>query len=124
MKAWTGPGADGSQGYTAEEGMKAVIGGEGVDRMNRGEGRMSPQEMRKYIESAPGGRAENYSDAARQYALKLLRYIDKHDKFPKDPFALSKGMGLSGFQAGWARNAVCYARSEPTSPNPAIIKLR
>lgn len=33
-------------------------------------------------------------------------------------------LGLTGFMWGWAYNAARCARSEPSQPNPAIVKIR
>ena len=34
-----------------------------------------------------------------------------------------RGLGLSGFQAGWAANTVRYIKGEPHGPNPAIVEV-
>ena len=34
-----------------------------------------------------------------------------------------RDLGLSGFQAGWAANAVRYVKGQPTGGNPAVVEM-
>lgn len=127
----TGPGPDGARGYTAEQGLKAVLGGENIDKMNKREGAMTSEEMRKYIMAAPDMKNVSYSDEARRYAKAILIWAEKnpekfqmelHEKYPR--FEEIKGdYDLTGFMQGWAVNAVIYVLGENTHPNPAIVTI-
>lgn len=124
---------DGSWGYTAEEGLKAVLGGVNIDEMNRKEGAMSPEEMRRYIESAPSTKNISYSDESRRFAKRLLKAADEDSdsylRFSEVDGDL-KFLGidadeydLTGFMYGWAINAVRYTLSAKPVANPAIITI-
>ena len=122
---------DGSWGYTAEEGLKAVLGAENTDKINRREGAMSPKGMRNYIENAPQEMNVSYSDESRRFAKALLKMADEnpevflklssegHD-FYND---IQGDYDLTGFMYGWAVNAVRYVLSAKPVENPAIVKM-
>jgi len=123
---------DASWGYTAEEGLKAVVGGENIDKINRGEGAMSPEEMRKYIESAPIQKNVSYSDEARRFAKAVLAIADKdRDAFLQNSSDRTHNFtgdtnddyDLTGFMYGWAINAIRYVLTEPPVANPAIVQI-
>lgn len=123
--------SDGSWGYTAEQGLKAVLGGVDVDKMNRREGAMTPAQMRAYIKAAPKEKNVSYSDEARRFAKVVL---ERADKDPEEFLRLSdkgydffkdtdKDCDLTGFMYGWAVNAVRYVLSSQPVPNPAVVTL-
>lgn len=123
---------DGSWGYTAEDGLKAVLGGENIDKINKKEGAMSPEGMRKYIENAPKGKNVSYSDEARRFAKAVLELADKNpevflERSTKDIHDFYKEIDgdydLTGFTYGWAVNAVRYVLSAKPVANPAIITI-
>lgn len=123
---------DASWGYTAEEGLKAVMGGgELLDKINKGEGAMSPQEMRAYIEAAPDKRNVSYSDESRRFAKAVLKIADKGPDeflgktaraydFCKD---IDGDYDLTGFMYGWAVNAIRYCLNVGPTRNPAIVEI-
>ena len=128
--------SDGSWGYTAEQGLKAVLGEDNIEKMNRREEAMSPAEMKAYIESAPTEKNLSYSDESRRFAKALLELADK-DKanFLKDCaegvdfYQLLKLEGeldydLTGFMYGWVVNAVRYVIGEKAQRNPALLEIR
>jgi hypothetical protein len=123
QKKWKGPGPDGANGYTADQGLRAVVGGEGIDEMNQGKGRMSPAEMRDYIQGAPTRRNVSYGDEARRFAKHLLSLPPKtfDGVCQKGGNFDTAGFDLTGFMYGWAVNAVRYVYSEPPAPNPAVM---
>lgn len=121
---------DASWGYSAKEGLEAVLGGKNIDKIKRQEGAMSPEEMRKYIMEAPEKKNISYSDESRRFAKAILIEADKaKEKFlsSSHDFAdevLHKGdYDLSGFMFGWAANAVRYVLGEHPINNPAIIEI-
>lgn len=127
---------DASWGYKAEEGLKAVLGGENLDRINKGEGAMSPQEMETYILSAPQERNLSYSDESRRFAKAVLEKIELDNSSREDFLSNPKGFAdqvfkdsassyfdLTGFMFGWAVNAVLYTLKEKPIRNPAIMGL-
>ena len=132
---WKGPGPDGARGYTPSRGLRTVLGGENIDMMNKGEGAMSPDEMRTYIMNAPPVRLgitkwtdDDYDNAARRHAKEILIWAEQNrDQFLK--YGLPRDFpvfeeGLTGFQGGWAINAVRYAmESDSSIHNPAIVTI-
>lgn len=121
---------DASWGYTAEEGLKAVLGGENIDKINRREGAMTPGEMRRYIESAPDTKDVSYSDESRRFARLVLTEADKNpDLFLSNSRKFSDKLfeggdyNLTGFMFGWAVNAVRYVLGTNPIQNPAVISL-
>ena len=130
MVEFKGPGPDGSAGYTAEQGLKAVLGGENIDVMNRREGAMSPDKMRAYIEAAPHEKNVSYDDESRRFAKAVLFRADedkssylKDSKKIADEVSKSGDYDLTGFMFGWATNAVRYVLSGNPEENPAIITI-
>jgi len=121
---------DGSWGYDAETCLRAVLGGDGVDRINKREGAMSPDEMRSYLMDAPKEKNVTYGDEARRFAKAVLVRADEDaDTYMAD----SKGVAemvdnegdydLTGFMFGWAMNAVRYILGGKPNPNPAIVTI-
>jgi hypothetical protein len=130
MVKFAGPGLDGSRGYTAEQGLEAILVGKNIDSMNRGEGAMTPKEMRTYIVGAPKEKNVSYSDEARRFAKALLIRADKDiTGFLKSSYAVaeevskSEDYDLTGFMYGWALNAVRYIYAEYSILNPAIMTI-
>ena len=127
-------------GATAEQGMKAVIGGERPEKV------MDPVEFEVYIMSQGG--PGDYSGTAA-YAAKLIllhlrghpedaripvedEYDPKNNYKPKGIRNLSsvmfaypefKQLDLTGFMWGWAVNAARRCCELPSVPNPAIITI-
>lgn len=125
-----GPGPDGARGYIAEQGLRAVIGGENVNKMNRGEERLTPEQMRAYLMEAPTEKDVSYGDEARRFAKALLLEAERDmASFREDSMEFSlkvdrKGdYDLTGFMAGWAINSVRYVIGAPPVPNPALFTL-
>ena len=122
---------DASWGYTAEEGLKAVLGDKVLmEKINKKEGAMTPLKMRIYIEAAPSMKNVSYSDEARRFAKALLEIADcnpdvfsKESKFIADQVMVKSDYDLTGFMWGWAVNAVRYVLGEKPIRNPAIISL-
>jgi len=118
-------------GSSAEQGLRAVLGGENIDEVNSKEGAMPPKEMRAYIMNAPDEMNVSYSDEARRFAKALLKIADAdstaflklsrqgHDFYPD----VKGKYDLTGFMYGWAVNAVRYILSAKPVANPAIITL-
>ena len=123
---------DGSWGYTAGEGLKAVLGRENIDKMNRREGAMTPEQMREYILNAPEEKNVSYSDEARRFAKEVLLeadkdkedFLDNSAEFANKVLRKSKeNYDLTGFMFGWAFNAVRYILGSPPDRNPAIMTI-
>lgn len=122
-----------------EDGMMGALG----DRTKKKS--MSPSEMRAYIESVPDGIAQSYDDAGRVVAQAMLRFVAAHLPDPRalqfmgamefgdlwkatDPRGYREALeeraqGATGFQFGWAYNAVRYVAELPPVGNPAIIEV-
>ncbi len=122
---------DASWGYTAEQGLEAVLGGRDIDKINRHEGAMTPEEMRTYILSAPEEKNVSYSDEARRFAKAVLIEADKEPQlFLKnsslfaDKISTQGSYDLTGFMFGWAYNAVRYILGNKPTSSPAIISIR
>jgi hypothetical protein len=134
-KEWAGPGPDGGRGYTAEKGLKAVLGGEGIKEMNEGKDAMTPEKMREYIMAAPKKKNVSYGDESRRFAKALLLKADKSkESFLKmkrediDGFVAKEmkegDYDLTGFMFGWAVNSVRYVlEAESSMLNPAIVTM-
>ena len=122
---------DASWGYTAQQGLDAVLGGKDVDKINKHEGAMCPQEMREYIMQAPARKNVSYEDESRRFAKGVLAETDKNpEEFLKDSKKFadkvcdSGDYDLTGFMFGWAVNAVRYVLGEKPIRNPAIVVMR
>ena len=125
--------SDASWGYTAEQGLKAVLGGGDIDKINCAEGAMSPSEMKDYIRQAPREKDVSYSDEARRFAKVILetvetdeearqRFLNDRKKFSYELLE-GKDFDLTGFMTGWAFNAVGYVLGVPPAGNPAIVNI-
>ena len=128
---------DASWGYTAQQGLEAVLGGKDIDKINRREGAMTPEEMRTYILAAPDvilpGSPTGYEDESRRFAKTvLLRAERDKEKFLAESQAFARQIlkdapkdeyDLTGFMFGWATNAVRYTFESSPEQNPAIIEI-
>lgn len=121
---------DASWGYTAEQGLRGVLGGEDIDKINKREGAMSPEGMRAYILAAPEEEGVSYGDDARRFAKAVLLEAEGDmEGFFKDSHQFGDTVShkadydLTGFMFGWAVNAVRYVLGAPPIRNPAIVDL-
>jgi len=123
---------DASWGYTAEQGLHAVLGdADLLTKINKREDAMSPETMREYVNNAPKEKNVSYSDEARRFAKKVLNLADKdpvgfinHSTGLADQVASNGDYELTGFMYGWAVNTVRYVLGDRPIANPAIIEIR
>ena len=126
---------DASWGYTAQQGLEGVLGGKDIDKINKGEGAMSPEEMQAYIMAAPeklGYKSKDaYSDASRRFAKAILtkalnnrkEFFENSNEFADKVYTEYDLPDLTGFMFGWAVNAVRYCLHEEPIENPAIVEI-
>ena len=127
--------SDGSRGYTAKQGVEAVLGGKDIDKMNKGEGAMSPGEMREYL--LDGHDDDGYADASRKIggwyltefekdpSLMELKESEQWEEMKKRTSSQNTDFinGCTGFMVGWAVNAARYALGKNQVANPAIMTI-
>jgi hypothetical protein len=113
-------------GVNAEKSCKAVLSG----KQPKKEDKRTPQQMRKYLMSAPESYEEgqkSYGEAARWLARQYLILLDagcKDDLYDavKSKFG-NRDMDFTGFMVGWAENAARYVKGMTEKDNPAIIEI-
>lgn len=127
--------SDASWGYTAQQGLEANLGGKDIDKINKKEGAMSPEEMQAYIMAAPEKidyeSKDGYSDAARRFAKAILtdglnnqkEFLENSKEFADKVYQKYDLPDLTGFMFGWAVNAVRYCLHERPIRNPAIVEI-
>lgn len=134
--------ADGAHmGVSASRAVATIIGGEPAPTADEGR---NPVQMREWLESCPdyteadyATLEDGYGECARWFAKRMLAAVLADPSLmqserlftavvERDPevSALAHGQyGPTGFQVGWAQNAVRYCVELEPAVNPAIITV-